>query len=51
MASLPGPDDVSAEVLLEQPKKGDTSGFSPGPFPGNIDWLPRRLLDFFVHGR
>ena len=32
------------------PTKAGTSGFFPGPFPGNIDWLPRRLLDFFVHG-
>jgi len=51
MASLPGPDEVSAEVLLEQPGDGGHVGFLSGSFPGNIDWLPRRLLDFFVHGR
>ena len=51
MESLPGPHDVSAEVLLEQPDEGGHVGFLSGSFPGNIDWLPRRLLDFFVHGR
>jgi predicted alpha/beta-fold hydrolase len=49
--SLPGPDDVSADVLLEQPDAGGHVGFLTGPFPGNIDWLPQRLLDFFVHRR
>ena len=49
--SLPGPADVSADVLLEQPEAGGHAGFLSGPFPGNIDWLPRRLLDFFVHRR
>ena len=51
MESLPGPDNVSADVLLEQPDEGGHAGFLSGSFPGNIDWLPRRLLDFFVHGR
>jgi predicted alpha/beta-fold hydrolase len=49
--SLPGPADVGADVLLEQPGAGGHAGFLSGPFPGNIDWLPRRLLDFFVHRR
>ena len=51
MESLPGPADASADVLLEQPDEGGHVGFLSGPFPGNIDWLPRRLLDFFTHGR
>ena len=49
--SLPGPREVSRDVLLEQPDEGGHVGFLVGPFPGNLDWLPRRLLDFFVHGR
>jgi hypothetical protein len=49
--SLPGPGDVSADVLLDQPDEGGHGGFPSGPFPGNLEWLPRRLLDFFVHGR
>ena len=51
MASLPVRGDVSADVLLEQPDEGGHCGFLSGPFPGNVDWMPRRLLDFFMHGR
>ena len=49
--SLPGPADVSADVRLEQPDQGGHVGFLAGPFPGNVGWLPQRLLDFFVHGQ
>ena len=48
--SLPGPEDASADVLLEQPDEGGHVGFLSGSFPGNVEWLPRRLLDFFIHG-
>ena len=44
---LPRQEDVSASVLLEQPAEGGHVGFASGVFPGNIDWLPRRLLAFF----
>jgi len=50
VSSLPGPGDVSRHVVLEQPRTGGHSGFVSGPFPGRHDWLPRRLLDFFVRG-
>jgi predicted alpha/beta-fold hydrolase len=46
-ASLPGPAEVSAAVLLEQPIHGGHAGFLSGGFPGTVDWLPRRLLQFF----
>jgi len=49
--SLPGPDEVSSYVRLDQPDRGGHVGFLSGPFPGHLEWLPRRLLDFFVHGR
>jgi len=49
--SLPGPGDVSPDVLLDQPDEGGHVGFLSGPLPGKLEWLPRRLLDFFVHGR
>ena len=49
--SLPGPADASVDVLLEQPDEGGHVGFLTGPFPGSVDWLPRRLLDFFIQGR
>jgi predicted alpha/beta-fold hydrolase len=46
-ASLPGPDEASAAVRLEQPAEGGHVGFLTGPFPGRLTWLPRRLLAFF----
>jgi predicted alpha/beta-fold hydrolase len=48
-ASLPSPGEASSHVLLEQPDNGGHVGFLTGPFPGHIDWLPSRLLHFFVH--
>ena len=47
-AALPGAADVSAQVTLEQPTHGGHVGFVHGHLPpGNIGWLPKRLLDFF----
>ena len=46
-AHLPRPPQVSAMVLLEQPDEGGHAGFPGGAFPGNLDWLPQRLLAFF----
>ncbi|MDE2440793.1 MAG: alpha/beta fold hydrolase [Betaproteobacteria bacterium] len=46
--ALPGTADISPSVLLEQPATGGHVGFVSGPFPGNLDWLPQRLLHFFV---
>ncbi|KAI3592494.1 Hydrolase, alpha/beta fold family [Cupriavidus sp. U2] len=55
---LPGPADVSADVLLEQPEYGGHVGFMTprggllGQLPllpraGHIEWLPERILGFF----
>jgi predicted alpha/beta-fold hydrolase len=44
---LPGPADVSPAVTLEQPERGGHVGFVSGPFPGNIRWLPGRVMAFF----
>ncbi len=49
--SLPGPDEVGPHVRLDQPDRGGHAGFLSGPFPGHLEWLPRRLLDFFIDGR
>jgi predicted alpha/beta-fold hydrolase len=46
-AALPGPVDASAAVTLEQPEEGGHVGFVSGAFPGNLEWLPRRILAFF----
>jgi len=47
--ALPSPDDVSASVTVEFPPRGGHVAFVSGSFPGNIDWLPARLLHFFDH--
>ncbi|SDC46975.1 hypothetical protein SAMN05216345_102423 [Cupriavidus sp. YR651] len=55
---LPGPADVSTDVLLEQPEHGGHVGFMTPrggmlgqmpllPVAGHIEWLPARILDFF----
>jgi predicted alpha/beta-fold hydrolase len=43
---LPGPAEVAACVQLEYPAHGGHVGFVSGPFPGNLEWLPRRILAF-----
>ena len=45
--ALPGKDDVSDAVTLEQPDTGGHVAFPGGPFPGNVEWLPQRLLQHF----
>ena len=49
-ASLARPGEVSAAVTLEQPAEGGHAGFVTGRAPGRLDWLPRRLLQFFTDG-
>ena len=46
-ATLPTLAEVSPSVSLEFPKAGGHVGFVSGPFPGRLDWLTQRLLDFF----
>ena len=46
--ALPTAADVSATVTLEQPATGGHVGFAQGGLPpGNIAWLPQRLLQYF----
>jgi len=45
--SLPTSAEVSAAVTLEQPEGGGHVGFLSAPFPGRLDWLPLRLVQFF----
>jgi len=47
-ASLPGPSEVSAAVVLEQPATGGHVGFVSGGFPGSLDWLTSRLLNYLA---
>jgi hypothetical protein len=48
-SALPTQLEVSAAVKLEFPARGGHVGFVSGPFPGNLDWLPARLLHFFEY--
>jgi predicted alpha/beta-fold hydrolase len=45
---LPSASEVSSSVTLDFPDDGGHTGFASGPFPGNLDWLPQRLLEFFA---
>lgn len=45
-SALPRADEVSQHVYLEQPQTGGHVAFPVGAFPGNIGWLPQRILDF-----
>lgn len=45
---LPAPASVSAEVVLDFPAAGGHVGFVTGPFPGNLGWMPARVLDFLA---
>ncbi|MBY0577490.1 MAG: alpha/beta fold hydrolase [Burkholderiales bacterium] len=49
--ALPGKEEVSDLVVLDYPDEGGHVGFASGPFPGNLDWLPHRLLDFFENSK
>jgi predicted alpha/beta-fold hydrolase len=49
-ASLPGAQEVSASVMLQQPADGGHGGFAMAPAPGNIHWLAKRVTHFFATG-
>lgn len=48
--ALAGRAQVSPEVALEYPEDGGHVGFIAGRFPGTMDWMCGRLLDF-LEGR
>ena len=43
----PKPHEVSPSVTLDLPETGGHVGFVSGAFPGNLNWLPHRLMNFF----
>lgn len=45
--ALPTEQDVSESVWLEQPEEGGHVGFPLGNPPGNLSFLPTRILKFF----
>jgi len=46
-ASLPGTSECSDAILLHQPAQGGHVGFITGGFPGNLNWLPNRMANYF----
>ncbi|MEX3956722.1 YheT family hydrolase [Trinickia sp. EG282A] len=44
--ALPTRAEVSPAIELDQPEAGGHVGFMTGPFPGRMDWLPRRVFSF-----
>lgn len=47
---LPPRGEVAREVTMELPEQGGHAGFVTGPFPGNLEWLPGRILRYFGEG-
>ena len=45
--ALPTLADISPAVTIEQPATGGHVSFPSGPFPGNLNWLSRRLMQHF----
>lgn len=49
--ALPSRCEVSPQVRLDFPAEGGHVGFVTGPFPGRLDWMPKRLLRYFEHAK
>jgi len=46
-SALPRKREVSRHVTLELTEEGGHVGFVSGTFPGNLNWLPDRLIRYF----
>lgn len=46
---LPSKNQVSPAVTLEFPDEGGHVGFVTGDLPGELNWLPKRLIHFFTN--
>ena len=42
---------ISTSITLDLPKQGGHVGFVSGPFPGKLNWLPNRVLNFFTQNQ
>jgi predicted alpha/beta-fold hydrolase len=47
--ALPAASQVAASVQLEFPRQGGHVGFVTGSLPGQLDWLPQRIFNYFQH--
>ena len=48
-SALPAASEVSSLVTLDFPLDGGHVGFFSAPFPGNSQWMPQRVFNFFDH--
>ncbi|MBU3647106.1 MAG: alpha/beta fold hydrolase [Limnohabitans sp.] len=48
--SLPRTEDVSEQVTLWQPEHGGHVGFVSGAFPGDLQAMPRAVMEWMTHG-
>ena len=48
-SSLPLAEEVSSCVTRDFPREGGHCGFVSGHFPGHLEWLPRRIIEFLRH--
>lgn len=46
--ALPSAEEVSDAVTLDFPREGGHVGFVSGKYPGNLEWLPERMIGFFT---
>lgn len=46
-AALPAESELGPKLQFECPARGGHVGFLQGTWPGNLDWLPERLLKHF----
>lgn len=49
-SAWPDPESLSRQIVFDNPETGGHVGFMSGAWPGHIDWLPSRLIDFFSAG-
>ncbi len=47
-AVLPQEQQCAAGVIRDFPARGGHVGFVTGPFPGQISWMPGRVMQFFL---
>ena len=48
--TLPSATEIAPAVTADFPAEGGHVGFPEGNFPGNLDYLPRRIMRFFDAG-
>ncbi|MDE1942509.1 MAG: alpha/beta fold hydrolase [Betaproteobacteria bacterium] len=46
--ALPGPAACSPAIVTDFPERGGHVGFVSGRFPGQLHWMPARLMAFFT---